>query len=153
MTGDNKAFLRSLPKEIRIEDEGRSILLVHGSPRALNEDIPRDTPDETLDEIFKQARAEVLCVGHTHKPFYRLFKRNWVVNAGSVGRPKHGDPNAAYCLLAIDKQLQRRSWQQDCHPPLQNRCVPARNDAFVAISTASSEIAANRCACESRVLV
>jgi putative phosphoesterase len=106
MTGDNKAFLRSLPEEIRIEDDGRSILLVHGSPRALNEDIPQDTPEETLDEIFKQAKADVLCVGHTHKPFYRLFKGNWVINAGSVGRPKHGDPNAVYCLLTIDKQLQ-----------------------------------------------
>jgi predicted phosphodiesterase len=42
-TEDNKAFLRGLPKEIRVEMEGQRMLLVHGSPRALNEDIQEDT--------------------------------------------------------------------------------------------------------------
>ena len=71
VTEDNKTFLRSLPKELWIEEEGRRILLVHGSPRALNEYIKEGTTEETLEEIFQQTGADVLCVGHTHKPFHR----------------------------------------------------------------------------------
>ena len=55
---------------------------------------------------FKKNSADLLCVGHTHKPFYRNFKGHWIINAGSVGRPKHGDPDALYCLLTIGDQLQ-----------------------------------------------
>jgi putative phosphoesterase len=100
-TEDNKAFLRGLPKEIRVEMEGQ----VHGSPRALNEYIREDTADETLDEIFQQNSADLLCVGHTHKPFYRSFKGHWIINAGSVGRPKHGDPDALYCMVTINDKV------------------------------------------------
>ncbi len=106
LTEANKEFLRSLPKEIWIETAGIRILLVHGSPRALNEYIKENTAAETLDEIFQQTGADILCVGHTHQPFYRDFKGRQIINAGSVGRPKHGDPNALYCMLTIGEQLQ-----------------------------------------------
>jgi predicted phosphodiesterase len=82
------------------------MLLVHGSPRALNEDIQEDRADETLDEIFQENGADVLCVGHTHKPFSRSFKGHWVINAGSVGRLKHGDPAALYCMVTISGKIE-----------------------------------------------
>src|SRR6187431_986633 len=37
VTPDNKAFLRTLAHEIRFEADGRRVLLVHGSPRKINE--------------------------------------------------------------------------------------------------------------------
>ncbi len=101
----NKEFLRSLPKEIIIEAEGYNTLLVHGSPRALNEYILEDTAEQILNEIFQQTTADVLVVGHTHKPFYRIFNGRHIINAGSVGRPKHGDPNALYCMLTLGEKL------------------------------------------------
>src|SRR5262245_25706269 len=36
-TTDTKAFLRTLKPEIRFESDGRRVLLVHGSPRKMNE--------------------------------------------------------------------------------------------------------------------
>jgi len=104
-TEANKTFLRSLPKMISIKEEGQDFLLAHGSPRALNEYILENTAEEILDEIFQQIEADILCVGHTHKPFYRNFKGRLVINAGSAGRPKHGDPNALYCMVTTDNQL------------------------------------------------
>lgn len=104
-TEDNKAFLRSLPKEIRLRAGGRTIQMVHGSPRALNEYLFEDTPESTLQEIFETSGAEILVVGHTHKPFHRLFKGNHLINAGSVGRPKHGDPNAVYCIMTLSEEV------------------------------------------------
>jgi predicted phosphodiesterase len=41
-TPANKAWLRSLPREIRFEADGRRYLLVHGSPRRINEYLYED---------------------------------------------------------------------------------------------------------------
>src|SRR6187455_3504900 len=41
-TEANKAFLRGLVSEIRFEVDGKSILLVHGSPRKMNEYLFED---------------------------------------------------------------------------------------------------------------
>lgn len=105
VTEENKAFLRCLPKEIRIEAEGFDILLVHGTPRALNEYLYEDTDDLLLEEVIDSAQADILVVGHTHKPFSRVFRGCHIVNAGSVGRPKHGDPKAVYCILKISSGI------------------------------------------------
>ena len=78
---------------------------MHGSPRFLNEDLPENTPDDALDVIFQPIKADILCIGHTHLPYYRIFKGHWIVNAGSIGRPLHGDPDAVYCLITVGDQL------------------------------------------------
>jgi predicted phosphodiesterase len=49
------------------------------------------------------ARPEdVVCFGHTHKPWQRVLDGVQFINTGSVGRPKDGDPRACYALLSID---------------------------------------------------
>jgi putative phosphoesterase len=101
-TEESQAYLQVLPREIWLDIEGLKTQLVHGSPRALNEYIMDDSTPEFLREIFDMTQADILVVGHTHKPFYRLFGGHHIINAGSVGRPKHGDPNAAYCILTVD---------------------------------------------------
>jgi hypothetical protein len=44
VTSDNKAFLRTLLPELRIEADGKRLLLVHGSPRKMNEYLFEDRP-------------------------------------------------------------------------------------------------------------
>lgn len=104
-TEENKEFLRSLPRELWIENNGWKVQMVHGSPRALNEYLYEDTPDAVLKEIFDLTSANILLVGHTHKPFHRTFMGRHLINVGSVGRPKHGDPCALYCHLNLGRQL------------------------------------------------
>jgi diadenosine tetraphosphatase ApaH/serine/threonine PP2A family protein phosphatase len=42
-------------------------------------------------------------VGHTHKPYHRVLPSGrHVINAGSVGKPKDGDPRAGYIVLRAD---------------------------------------------------
>ncbi|MFZ5899228.1 MAG: YfcE family phosphodiesterase, partial [Bacillota bacterium] len=33
--------------------------------------------------------------------YHRKLGKRHVVNAGSVGKPKHGNPNALYCILEL----------------------------------------------------
>jgi predicted phosphodiesterase len=55
-----------------------------------------------LARIAAVADADVLVFGHTHKPWTRDIAGVRFVNAGSVGKPKDGDPRAGWLLLAID---------------------------------------------------
>jgi predicted phosphodiesterase len=41
----------------------------------------------------------VLVFGHTHKPWIREHGGVLFVNCGSVGKPKDGDPRAAFAVL------------------------------------------------------
>jgi diadenosine tetraphosphatase ApaH/serine/threonine PP2A family protein phosphatase len=42
------------------------------------------------------AAGDVVCFGHTHRPWHRVVEGIHFVNTGSVGRPKDGDPRAGY---------------------------------------------------------
>lgn len=101
----NKEFLRSLPEEIRFDINGTSVVLVHGSPERLNEYLFEDTPGEHMSELLEKAQADVLICGHTHKPFHKIIGNKHVINAGSVGKPKHGDPKAAYVIVEFNNEV------------------------------------------------
>jgi diadenosine tetraphosphatase ApaH/serine/threonine PP2A family protein phosphatase len=100
-SADNKAFLRGLPFQIPLEINGISVLLVHGSPRKINEYLYIDRPDMSLERIMDQCGADVLVCGHTHLTYDRtLPSGRRVINAGSVGKPKDGDVRACYLLMS-----------------------------------------------------
>ena len=99
VTPEHKAFLRALPFEIRVEIEGRRVLLVHGSPRKLNEYLFEDRPDASFARLAAGSSADVIVFGHTHLPYAKRIDDVWFVNAGSVGKPKDGDWRACYAIL------------------------------------------------------
>lgn len=115
--GAERLYLRELPKHIRIELEMRegeplSVLLVHGSPRRINEYLFEDREEQSLLRILEGAKADVMCFGHTHKPFHRVLNSGpasaphfrHAVNIGSVGKPKDGDPRGCFALLHFDER-------------------------------------------------
>ncbi len=101
-TAMNKTYLRTLLPEIRVEAEDKRFLLVHGSPRRMNEYLFEDRDPRSLALIAQGADADVLVFGHTHKPWVRMIGCVLFVNDGSVGKPKDGDPRAAWALLTVE---------------------------------------------------
>jgi putative phosphoesterase len=95
----SKAFMRGLPFDLRFELGGRRVRLVHGSPRKVNEYLFEDKPARTFERIAAGADCDVLVFGHTHQPWVREYGGVLFVNCGSVGKPKDGDPRAAFALL------------------------------------------------------
>jgi diadenosine tetraphosphatase ApaH/serine/threonine PP2A family protein phosphatase len=87
------------------------IMLVHGSPRKINEYLFEDREEKSLMRILEGANADILCFGHTHKPYHRILTSGTptephfrhAINIGSVGKPKDGDPRGGYVLLHLDK--------------------------------------------------
>ncbi len=99
VTPDNKAFLRTLAHEIRFEADGRRVLLVHGSPRKINEYLFEDRPLSSFQRLAASSNADVIVYGHTHKPYTKFVDDVLFVNVGSVGKPKDGDRRACYAIV------------------------------------------------------
>ena len=99
---ENKAFLRGFVPEIRFEADGKRILLVHGSPRRMNEYLFEDRPDSSFQRLAESSNADIIVFGHTHKPYLKEVGGVLFVNAGSVGKPKDGDWRGCYVLLTPD---------------------------------------------------
>jgi putative phosphoesterase len=99
VTPERKAFLRSLKAEIRFEADGKRFRLVHGSPRRMNEYLFEDRPLSSFQRLAATSEADVLIFGHTHKPYTKRVDNVLFLNAGSIGKPKDGDPRACYVVL------------------------------------------------------
>lgn len=97
-------FLARLPITARVQIDGYRFQLLHATPR--------DPMDEYLgpDPAAWEARvqgieADFLCVGHTHVPYEIQVGDLRVVNPGSVGQSRDGDPRASYAIIE-DGQVQ-----------------------------------------------
>lgn len=99
VTPERKAWLRELPPEIRLEIAGVRLRLVHGSPRRMNEYLFEDRDEQSLARIAGAADCDALLFGHTHIPWTRTIEGVRMINTGSAGKPKDGDPRAAWVLL------------------------------------------------------
>lgn len=121
MMPEERLYLRTLPRHLRIEFEltdgdPLNVVLVHGSPRRINEYLFEDREEKSLLRILEGANADVLCFGHTHKPYHRVLSSGeqdvppfrHAVNIGSVGKPKDGDPRGCYVLLHLDETSSNR---------------------------------------------
>lgn len=102
-------FLASLPDEYRFEADGARVLLVHGSPRRINEYLLLDRPDDHLAKLAADADADLICLGHVHIPYHRAVtladgRIVHYVSDGSAGKPKDGDPRACWTEVGIGTQ-------------------------------------------------
>ncbi len=112
---EQRAYLRTLPSHIKLEyqlnNDRLNVLLVHGSPRRVNEYLFEDRDEKSLLRIMEQADADILCFGHTHQPYHRILpaevsegmRYRHAINTGSVGKPKDKDPRGGYVLLHINE--------------------------------------------------
>ncbi|ELZ03150.1 metallophosphoesterase [Natrialba chahannaoensis JCM 10990] len=97
LTANQRAWLEGLPTE-RLECDGR-VKLVHGHPddpqRYSRYTYPEEFSAQLLDE------EDVLVLGHTHVQGVERFAEGIVVNPGSVGQPRDGDPRAGYAVVDL----------------------------------------------------
>ena len=105
VTEQNKAFLRQLLPSIELRSNGMTVKAVHGSPRRINEYLFEDRPIASLEKALDAAGTNVMVCGHTHLPYHKVIGNRHIVNDGSVGKPKHGNPLACYVILEISNTL------------------------------------------------
>lgn len=116
VTEQTRQYLRMLPRQIRLtfmdnsdEVNKMELLLVHGSPRKINEYLFEDRPEKSFLRMLEEAKADLLFFGHTHKPYHRAMpyehegqiRYRHAINIGSVGKPKDSDPRSCYVILEL----------------------------------------------------
>ena len=106
LTEENKAWIRSLPLVARQEEA----TLVHGSLFEPEVFHYIHEPSE-IEQNFSLMETQLCFIGHSHFPWiieegtptavreitYHQEKR-YLVNVGSVGQPRDGDPRASFCV-------------------------------------------------------
>ncbi|MBI1847360.1 MAG: metallophosphoesterase family protein [Candidatus Rokubacteria bacterium] len=90
------AYLGTLPLSGLLEADGTKYFSVHASPHehlyryTLTPDAPEDHLRAEIDGIDE----DVIVLGHTHFPMIRRVDGRTLINPGSVGQPRDGDPRA-----------------------------------------------------------
>ncbi|MDG2130440.1 MAG: metallophosphoesterase family protein [Fuerstiella sp.] len=101
-SADNKAWLRSLPKELRLHVDGLRVLLCHGSPRRTNEFLwQSNTSTAFLDRLADEWATDLMVGTHSGIHWQReLRDGRRYVNVGVLGRPENdGTTNVWYAVL------------------------------------------------------
>jgi predicted phosphodiesterase len=113
VTESSRDYLNSLPAHIRLEFQLNrhmlTVLLVHGSPRSIDEYLYEDLPEDDVLALLNQSEADILLCGHSHLPYHRILQvragdktsRKHIINTGSVGKPKDGDSRGGYVMLTL----------------------------------------------------
>ncbi len=119
---ENLSYLKSLKSEKELDE----FMFVHGSPMfPLSEYI---FTEKKAAKNFKKMKKGICFVGHTHTPVYYeknkenkvktfFFEENepvilqknssYIVNVGSVGQPRDGNPFASVCIYDSDSSVVR----------------------------------------------
>jgi predicted phosphodiesterase len=100
----HKQWMGTLPRELRFTAGGLRFLLVHGSPRRINEFLWRSTsPEPFLEKLCGDYDADVIVCTHTGLHWHKtLSSGRHVINAGVIGRPANdGQTNVWYTILDV----------------------------------------------------
>ena len=110
LTSEQRRFLADMPTSRMFALGGKRFLIVHATPR--------DPMDEYAppDPAFWKPRlaglnVDYLLTGHTHQAYTLRVNGTLIVNPGSVGLSRDGDPRTAYAMIDGEEvQLKRADY-------------------------------------------
>jgi putative phosphoesterase len=102
LTASERRYLADLPTSLMLTLGGLRFLFVHASPRDPLDEYVATDPDTWAAHIAG-LDVDFVCVGHTHTQFALNAGRTKVVNPGSVGLQRDGDPRAKYAIIEDGK--------------------------------------------------
>lgn len=95
MSPENLQYFLELKNRESISLNNKRIVLIHGSPRDVDEYI---YPENASAHFLASAKADILVLGHTHVQFKKGFSLGILINPGSVGQPRDENPDAAFAV-------------------------------------------------------
>src|SRR5262245_13213125 len=110
---EEKTYLARLPITLRLTLDGFQLYLVHATPRDPLDEFLLDDPAQ-WERRLQGEEAKFVCVGHTHKQFSLELNGCQLINPGSVGQPRDGDPRASYAVIEDGRvELKRVEYDVD----------------------------------------
>jgi len=105
LSSEQQSWLAQLPASTHVFDD--QLFVVHSHP----ENVDRYVSKGMFPSVstYMSDETQVLALGHTHKQaavnMTKFNRHGWVVNPGSVGQPRDGNPMAAYAVVDLDGPL------------------------------------------------
>jgi putative phosphoesterase len=88
-------YIRAMPRHRSMSIGGTSIAMYHGAPF---DDDYYLFEEEATEEVLQSTGCSLLVLGHTHIPFIKRYRSGMIVNPGSIGQPRDGDPDSSYAI-------------------------------------------------------
>jgi putative phosphoesterase len=98
-------WLSELPLEYRTKlPDNTRVLCVHASPgQDGGSGIRTGMAEKEVEALISGCQADLICVGHTHRPFNIKINDQRIINPGSVSNPVGRDVRACYAILDASK--------------------------------------------------
>jgi putative phosphoesterase len=105
---ESLAWLSQRPLTLKIELLGRTLLMVHSTPKNPIGNYAA-AQGGSFEREFGNVAADIIACGHTHQPFARRLGSTLVVNPGSVGE---GRPEAkGFISSCASLDLAKDEWR------------------------------------------
>ena len=108
LSPESMSFLRSLPTRRTVTLGRARAALLHAAP---SDPLFQYLPASDVEGWRAEAAgidADLIIVGHTHMPVLLDLGDKRMVNPGSVGLPRDGDPRACYAVIEAGKPTLKR---------------------------------------------
>jgi putative phosphoesterase len=130
---DEFHYLARMPVSRTVTLDNSRYLLVHATPRDPLDEYAGAEP-EFWQRRLENIDADVICVGHTHQPYVLEVGDKLVLNPGSVGQPRDGDPRASYAVIEDYKvELKRVEYPvEDAVRPILDSALPDQAKEMLA---------------------
>jgi putative phosphoesterase len=104
LNDEQRDWLRRLPAERRVWNDGTMVLLCHASPGSQTSGLAADLDPTVTVERVTRTDARVIACGHTHIADVRELGRKLIVNPGSCGYAFDGSASACWAMLTLDEE-------------------------------------------------
>jgi putative phosphoesterase len=116
LSPDQTTYLGALPLTAVLQVSGQKFFSVHASPREhlYRYTLTPEAPEEFLRDEVADVEADFVLLGHTHYPMIRRVGAKTIINPGSAGQPRDGDPRASYAVIEDGvPELRRAAYDVD----------------------------------------
>jgi len=93
---DSRDYLASIEQCAKFESSGARVAMCHGSLESVVEYVYEGDARESM---LTSAGSDILILGHTHIPYMKKFGSSLILNPGSIGQPRDGDPKGSLAVI------------------------------------------------------
>lgn len=97
LNSEDLNWLISLPEHLKLELDGCSFFMTHGSLSGVNDYLYPDVSLERLQDNYSDSKVTIF--GHTHYQFIHSYEQKLLINPGSVGQPRDIGALASYAII------------------------------------------------------
>lgn len=97
---ETRAYLDQMPFRLDVRFSGNWIRIYHATPEGREDFALERAGEKTFRALFGEEGADIIVVGHTHKPYVKTVDGTNFINPGALGLPDQEPPT--FCVLSRD---------------------------------------------------